>query len=59
MIRAMFEEPEQAALVDRAMAGDDSALPALEETMPDDKREARLQILREPEQTVADLLGGG
>jgi DNA-binding transcriptional ArsR family regulator len=57
MIRAMFEEPEQAALVDRAMAGDDSVLPALEETMPEDKREARLQILREPEQTVADLRG--
>ena len=58
MIRAMFEEPEQAALVDRAMAGDDSVLPALEETMPEDKREARLQILREPEQTVADLRSG-
>ena len=39
------------------MAGDDSVLPALEETMPEDKREARLQILREPEQTVADLRG--
>jgi DNA-binding transcriptional ArsR family regulator len=57
MMRAMFEEPEQAALVDRAMAGDDSVLRALEETMPEDKREARLQILREPEKTVSDLLG--
>ncbi len=55
MIRVMFEEPDQAALVDRAMAGDDSALRALEETMPEDKREVRLQILREPEQTIADL----
>lgn len=60
IIRAMFDEsphePELAALVDRAMSGDSSALPALEETLPDYKREARLQILRQPEETVADLV---
>jgi DNA-binding transcriptional ArsR family regulator len=60
VIRAMFDEsphePGLAALVDRAMAGDSSALPALEEALPDYKREARLQILRDPEETVADLV---
>jgi DNA-binding transcriptional ArsR family regulator len=60
VVRAMFDEsprePELAALVDRAMAGDSSALPALEETLPEYKREARLQILRQPEETVADLV---
>jgi DNA-binding transcriptional ArsR family regulator len=60
VVRAMFDEsprePELVALVDRAMAGDSSALPALEETLPEYKREARLQILRQPEETVADLV---
>lgn len=61
VVRAMFDEstrePELAALVDRAMTGDSGALAALEETMPEYKREARLQILREPEKTIADLVG--
>jgi DNA-binding transcriptional ArsR family regulator len=61
VIRAMFDhspsEPDVTALVDRAMAGDSTALPALAETMPDYKREARLEILREPEKTLADLVG--
>lgn len=61
VVRAMFVEspwePGLAGLVDRAMAGDRTALPALEETMPEYKREARLEILREPEKTVADLVG--
>jgi DNA-binding transcriptional ArsR family regulator len=60
VVRAMFDEsphePELAALVDRAMDGDASALPALEETLPDYKKEARLEILREPERTVSDLV---
>jgi DNA-binding transcriptional ArsR family regulator len=60
IVRAMFDEgahePELAALFDRAMAGDSSALPALEETLPEYKREARLQILREPEESVTDLV---
>ena len=61
VVRAMFDEsprePELAALVDRAMAGDSAALPALEEILPDYKKEDRLQIIREPEKTVADLVG--
>jgi DNA-binding transcriptional ArsR family regulator len=60
IVRAILDEssrePELAALVDRALAGDSSALTALEETMPEYKRDARLQILREPEKTVADLV---
>jgi DNA-binding transcriptional ArsR family regulator len=61
IVRAMFDEggrePELTALVNRALAGDDSALSALEETLPEHKRDERLQILREPEQTVSDLVG--
>jgi DNA-binding transcriptional ArsR family regulator len=49
-------EADLTTLVDRALAGDSSALTALEETMPEYKREARLQMLREPETTVADLV---
>lgn len=60
VIRAMANwsprEPDLTTLVDRALAGDSSALTALEETMPEYKREARLQMLREPEKTVADLI---
>jgi DNA-binding transcriptional ArsR family regulator len=60
VIRAMANwsprEPDLTTLVDRALAGDSSALTALEETMPEYKREARLQMLREPEKTVADLV---
>jgi len=60
VIRAMANwsprEPDLTTLVDRALTGDSSALTALEETMPEYKREARLQMLREPEKTVADLV---
>lgn len=59
VVMAMFDEggrePELTALVGRALAGDDSALAALEETLPEQKRDERLQILREPEETVSDL----
>jgi DNA-binding transcriptional ArsR family regulator len=44
------------ALVGQALDGDQSVLPAIEEILPDWKREARLQILREPEETVAELV---
>ena len=61
VVRAMFDEsprePELAALVDRAMAGDSAALPALEKILPDYKKEDRLQIIRKPEKTVAELVG--
>ncbi len=60
VVRTMFDEnprePELGALIDRALAGDSSAFPALEETLPDYQREARLQILREPEATADDLV---
>jgi DNA-binding transcriptional ArsR family regulator len=59
VVRALFDESprdaEVGALVDRALSGDASALPALEEVLPDYKREARLEILRDPDRTVAEL----
>jgi DNA-binding transcriptional ArsR family regulator len=60
VIRAMANwsprEPDLTTLVDKALAGDRSALTALEETMPEYKRGERLQMIREPEKTVADLV---
>lgn len=60
VVRAIFDEsqrdPELAALVDRAVAGDSSVLPALEEALPEYKQKERMQILREPEQTMSDLV---
>lgn len=60
VVRAMFDEgghePGLTALVDRALAGDESAFSALEETLHEHKRDERIQILREPEQTVSDLV---
>ena len=43
-------------LVAQALDGDQSVMPAIEEALPDWKREARLGVIREPEQTVANLL---
>jgi DNA-binding transcriptional ArsR family regulator len=60
VVRALFEEsprePELAALVDRAVAGDSSVLPTLAELLPDHQRDERLAILRDPQQTVTDLV---
>lgn len=60
VLLGMFEEGpgDQAlqALVGQALEGDQSVLPAIEELLPEWKREARIEILREPEQTVADLV---
>jgi DNA-binding transcriptional ArsR family regulator len=63
VIRAVFEyslrEPDLAALVDRAIDGDEAAMAALEETMPEHKRHARLEIFRKPKETLtamADVL---
>ena len=41
-------------LVAEALDGDQSVMPAIEEALPDWKREARLGVIREPEQTVAE-----
>jgi DNA-binding transcriptional ArsR family regulator len=60
VIRALFEEsphePELATLVDRALAGDMSVLPAVEELLPDHQKQERIEILRDPDQTVSDLV---
>jgi DNA-binding transcriptional ArsR family regulator len=59
VVRAMFEEhndPALSALINRAIDGDASALPALEEALPDHNKSARLEILRDPEETVAQML---
>jgi DNA-binding transcriptional ArsR family regulator len=56
VVRAMFQsEPELGALLDRAIGGDGSALPAIEELLPSWKKEARLAILRDPEQAVKEI----
>jgi DNA-binding transcriptional ArsR family regulator len=59
IVRPVFDDasgdPELAGLVDRALHGDGSVLPAIASMLPDDKREARLQFLREPEKIVDDL----
>jgi DNA-binding transcriptional ArsR family regulator len=64
VIRAVFEyshrEPELAAIIDRAIDGDRTAMTALEETMPEHKRHARLEIIRAPKATLTamtDVLG--
>ena len=54
--RGTHDEPELSDLVDRALEGDDAALPAIAELMDDYKREARLEVLREPERATSDLL---
>jgi DNA-binding transcriptional ArsR family regulator len=59
IIRGIFEysqrEPELAALIDRAIDGDEGALTALAEDLPEHKRHARIEIIREPEETVAAM----
>jgi DNA-binding transcriptional ArsR family regulator len=60
VLLGMFEdgpgEQPLTSLVERALDGDASVLPAIAEILPDWKREARIEILREPEQSVADLV---
>lgn len=60
VVRGMFEysprEPELAALIDRAIGGDEAAIKAMDETLHDHKKDARLAILREPEATVASIV---
>jgi DNA-binding transcriptional ArsR family regulator len=60
VIRGIFEyshrEPELADLIDRAIDGDEAALTALEDTMPAHKRHARLEILRQPNETLTAMV---
>jgi len=60
VIRGVFEysnrEPDVADLIDRAIAGDAEALSALDETLPEHHREGRLEMIRQPEQTVAAMV---
>ena len=60
VIRGVFEysnrEPDVADLIDRAIAGDEGALAALDETLPEHHREGRLEMIRQPEQTVAAMV---
>ena len=60
VIRGVFEysnrEPDVADLIDRAIAGDEEALTALDETLPEHHREGRLEMIREPERTVSAMV---
>jgi DNA-binding transcriptional ArsR family regulator len=59
VVRALYEysprEPDLAGLIDRAIDGDEAAITALEETTTDHKRNARLQIIREPQATLTAM----
>jgi DNA-binding transcriptional ArsR family regulator len=60
VIRGIFEyserEPQLAALIDRAIDGDEAALTALSEELPEHKRHARIDIMREPGKTVGTMV---
>ncbi|HEU4920329.1 MAG TPA: metalloregulator ArsR/SmtB family transcription factor [Candidatus Limnocylindrales bacterium] len=63
IIRGIFEysprEPEVAALIDRALNGDEDAITALGESIGEHKKEGRLQLLRDPDaslKTIVDVL---
>jgi DNA-binding transcriptional ArsR family regulator len=60
VIVAMFDDGPHdrplTALVERVMAGDDSAMSAVAEILPEWKRETRMEILREPEAAVGHLV---
>ena len=51
--RMARDEQPLTALVERALDGDKAVLPAIAESLPEWKRDARIEILREPEQSVA------
>jgi DNA-binding transcriptional ArsR family regulator len=60
VILSMFDEgprePQLKDLIERTIKGDEQALSAIAEELPEWKREARLEVLREPERSVADLI---
>jgi DNA-binding transcriptional ArsR family regulator len=49
-------EPSLQPMVERAMNGDQEALKAISEELPEWKREARIEVLKEPEKNVSDLV---
>ena len=60
LIRSVFEyshrEPDVATLIDRAIEGEEAAITALEETVPAHKRQARLDIIRKPKETMSAMV---
>jgi DNA-binding transcriptional ArsR family regulator len=60
VIRGMFEysprEPEVAALIDRALIGDEDAITALGESIGEHKKEGRLQLLRDPDASLKSIV---
>jgi DNA-binding transcriptional ArsR family regulator len=60
IIRGVFEysprDPDLAGLIDQAIDGDEKALAALEETLPEHESDARLEIVRRPTETVAAMV---
>ena len=60
VIRGMFEysprEPEVAALIDRALTGDEDAITALGESIGEHKKEGRLQLLRDPDASLKSIV---
>ena len=60
VIRGVFEyssrEPDIADLIDRAIAGDEVAVAALDKTLPDHHRQGRLEMIRQPEKTVSAMV---
>jgi DNA-binding transcriptional ArsR family regulator len=60
IVRGMFEysprEPEMAALIDRALEGDSAALGTLEEKLGEHMKDSRLEILRDPDGSMAAIV---
>jgi DNA-binding transcriptional ArsR family regulator len=60
VIRGVFEysqrEPDLADLIDRAIEGDDTAIGALEKTLPAHKRNSRIEIIRHPQETFSVMV---
>jgi DNA-binding transcriptional ArsR family regulator len=60
VIKAMFEDsprdPELSELIERAIDGDTAVLDTLEERLPDWHKAQRLEILRNPDSTVAGIV---
>jgi DNA-binding transcriptional ArsR family regulator len=54
---AMTAEPASAALIERTLEGDRSALAELETALPEWKKKERLSLLEDPERSHAEMLG--
>ena len=53
---AILAEPANGPLIERVIAGDAGALPVLEQTLPEWKRDERLDVLRDPASTMRDIV---